>query len=304
MGKIFSYYNQNKKIIWIVILTVIAVISLIQVFNNYYKNKAKDESSSANNSTTTYNTNTYSVITQKDINEHTAQESDNLIKSFFDYCNNGEIEEAYNMLSTDCKEELYPTVNEFKEKYYNKIFTERRSYDTVLWINTNTRNTYRVEIMADLLATGQKDYMPIEDYYTVIIENEEYKLNISGYIGKKDVNISNSQNGINLTIVSRKIYMEYEKYEIKIENNTGSRLIFNTKQNTNSIYINDENGLQYISFLNELSSNELEILNGMTKTFNIRFNRGYKPSIDIKRIVFEDIKINNNEQTETIEIEM
>ena len=302
MNKIVSFYNQNKKTIWVVVLTIIAVFSLIQVFNNYYKNKAKDKSGSANNSTTTYSKNSYSVVTGQEINNNTAEKSSELIKSFIDYCNDGKVEEAYNMLSIDCKEELYPTINDFTEKYYKRIFIYYKSYDSTLWISTKKANTYRVEIMTDLLATGKKEATPIEEYYTIVSENEEYKININRYIGKEELNVSRSQNNINITILSRKTFMDYEKYEVKVENSTGEKLLFNTKQNVDSIYLNDENGLNYIAFLNEIANSELLVLNGDNKTLDIRFNRGYKPTIKIQRIVFNDIKINSKDETESIEI--
>jgi len=156
--------------------------------------------------------------------------------------------------------------------------------------------------MKDLLSTGQKDSMPIEDYYTIINEKGQYKLNISSYIGKKDINISNSQNNITVSIISKKIYMDYEIYEIKVENKTGNDLIFNTKENTKSMYIQDENELKYIAFLNEIADSEFEVINGSAKTFEIKFNRGYKPTISIEKIVFEDINI--NEQIINMEIDI
>ncbi len=302
MNKITRWYNQNKRIFWIVLLIIVGSILLTQVLNNYYKNKRKSEGSSTNISTTPYNTNNYSIVTQEKINESISEQSSNLIKEFLDYCNNGKVEEAYNLLSTDCKEELYSTIDEFKTKYYNRIFTEKKSYDSTLWINTNASNTYRIQIMSDLLATGESEYMPIEDYYTIINENEEYKLNISRYIGKQVLGISKTQNDITINVISRKLYMDYEKYEISVQNNTGSKLIFNTKQNSNSIYLQDENELKYIAFLNEITDSELMILNGSNKDITIKFNRGYKPNTNIRNIVFEDISINGEIKTIIVSI--
>ena len=144
--------------------------------------------------------------------------------------------------------------------------------------------------------------MPIEDYYTITTENGQYKLNISRYIGKEEINANKTQENITVNIISRKIYMDYEIYKISVKNNVGTDLIFNTKENTNSIYIQDENELKYIAFINEIQSTELEILNVITKTLEIKFNRRYKPTINIKKIVFNDIKI--KEQTKNLEIEL
>ena len=302
MNRIVRWYNQNRHIFWIVVAVVAGFILILQTLNNYYKNNTKEESSSTNISTTTYNNQNYSVVSQKEINKNTSQESINVIKNFFNYCNTGKINEAYNLLSIDCKQELYPTVDDFKEDYYNRIFTETKMYNSTLWISSSTRNTYRLEIMGDILATGETEYMPIEDYYTVTNENGEYSLSVSNYIGKEEINISKTQNNVTITILNKKMYMDYEKYEIKVENNTQERLILNTKQNTDSMYIQDKNNLKYIAFLNEISEYDLNILRGANKIYNIKFNRLYKPDIRIKKIVFDNMNVEN--QKLKIEVEL
>ena len=289
MSKIIRWYNQNRNIIWMTVLTVVGVIALIQTLNGFYKNNTKEESSSTNISTTTYNNPNYSVVSKTEINKTTSENSQEIIKNFFDYCNNGKIEEAYNLLSEDCKKELYPNLNIFKENYYNRIFTESKMYNSTLWISNGNKNTYRLEIMGDILATGSKETMPIEEYYTVVYENEEYKLNVSNYIGKEEINISKTQDNITIAILSKQSYIDYEKYEIEVKNGTLVRITLNTKENTDSMYIQDENGLKYVALLNEISEYDLEISRGLTKTYNIKFNRGYKPTINLEKILSEDI---------------
>lgn len=291
MNRIIRWYNQNRQIIWVGIAIVIGVIFLIQALNNYYKNNTKEESSSTDISTTTYNNPNYSVVSGKEINNVTSENSQAIIKNFFDYCNNGKVEEAYNLLSEDCKQKLYPTIQEFKEKYYSRIFTEYKMYNSILWISNGNKNTYRLEIIGDILATGKKEDMPIEDYYTVIKEDENYSLSINNYIEKQEINISKTQENIKIKILNKHIYMDYEIYEIEVENNAQKNIMLNTKENTDSMYIEDENDLKHIAFLNEISEYDLIILKGLKKTYDIKFNRTYKPNIDIQKIVFDDIKI-------------
>lgn len=304
MNILIRWYNQNRKMLWIVAFTIIAVIVLVQTLNNYYKNNTKEKSSSAGNSTTTYNTPNYSIITEKEINSDVSESSQKVIKNFFDYCNNNKIREAYNLLSEDCKEELYPNVNEFKQKYFDIVFTNTKTYSSNLWIANGNKNTYRLEIHGDILSTGKKEEMPIEEYYTVIYENGKYSLSIRGYIGKEDINISKSQNGIEVTVLSKQVYMEYEKYLVEIKNGSGTSIVLNTKEDSNSLYIEDENKLKYIAFLNEISDYDLDIQNGFTKKYDIRFNRSYKPNINIEKVVFDSIKIGQDSKTQKIEVDI
>lgn len=304
MNILIRWYNQNRKMLWIVVLTIIGVFALIQTLNNYYKNNTKEESSSTGNSTTTYNASNYSVVTGKEINTTLSENSQTIIKNFFDYCNNNNIQDAYNLLSEDCKKELYPNINEFKQKYFDIVFTNIKTYSSNLWISNAGKNTYRLEIHGDILGTGKKEEMPIEEYYTVIYDNGKYSLNINGYIGKEDINISKSQLGVDITILSKQIYMEYEKYLIKIKNNLREDVILNTKENPRSMYIEDENHVKHIAFLNEISTYDLNALSGFTKEIYIRFNRTYKPDIKINKIVFDSIKIGQDGKTKKIEIDI
>lgn len=299
-NNIIRWYNRNRKKVWIAILTVVGIIALLQTLNNYYERKPTKEFTSG--SSNSYNTNNYSVTTKEEISGTTSQVSNKLIQNFIEYCNNSKIDSAYNLLSTQCKEELYPTIDDFKTKYYSKIFSEQRTCNAILWTTSSSAHTYRIEIMSDLLATGKKDDMPIEDYYTIIYEDGKYKLNINRFVQKKDINISGIKNNITINIISKRIYIDYEIYVIEVQNNTGTKLIFNTKENLQSMYIEDENRLKHIAFLNEIPESELVILNGLTKTLEIKFNRGYKPIIEIQKIIFEDIK--SASETRKIEIEL
>ena len=302
MNILIRWYNQNRRMIWITVFTIIAVIALVQTLNNYYKNNTKEESSSAGNSTTTYNAPNYSIVTEKEINNSVSEASQDIIKNFFNYCNNNKIEDAYNLLSKECKDELYPNINEFKQRYFDIVFTNTKTYSSNLWIANGSKNTYRLEIHGDILGTGKKEEMPIEEYYTVIYDNGKYRLNINGYIGKEDINISKSQNGIEISIISKQVYMEYEKYLVEVKNSSGTNIVLNTKQDTDSLYIEDENHVEYIAFLNEISDYDLNIKNGFTKNYDIRFNRSYKPSVNIEKMVFDSIKIGQENKTQKIEV--
>lgn len=80
-------------------------------------------------------------------------------------------------------------------------------------------------------------------------------------------------------------------------------MLFNTNENSDSIYLKSQNGLKYLAFLNEIPKSKFEILNGTESTIEIKFNNAYKEDIEIEKIIFEDIKINDN-ANETMEIEI
>lgn len=303
MKKLLSKYNQNRKFIWIVVLSIIAIFSLIQILNLYYKNHPKE--STTNEAITKGVDEKYSVISQENISQESSNNSKDIINQFFQFCNTGNVEDAYNLLSSECREELYPNIEAFKTDYVEVYFNKYRTYNDTLWISSNGKNTYRLEIMGDILSSGQVDSMPIEEFYTVLKENGEYKLNIETYIGKEEINAyAQSENGVEVTVLNKKSYMEYEEYQIQVKNNTGNKIVFNTKDNIDSIYVEDANGLKYNARLYELNDSKLELSRGISTTFNIRFDKEYNPNIKTKKIVFDDINLIYEEKIERLEIEL
>ena len=115
MARLSRFYNQNRHIIWIIIVSAVLVFGIIRILNNIYKNKPIDSSST--NSTTTYNNDNYSIISRTEVSEQEVNETTNIVDEFIKFCNNKDISSAYNLLSKDCKETLYPTEEKFSKDY-------------------------------------------------------------------------------------------------------------------------------------------------------------------------------------------
>lgn len=312
MNGIVEFYNKNRHAIWITIVVIILIFGVIKTLNSSFKNSTKDKSSSTNNRTTTYNNENYSIISGTDVPKEVTNESTEIIDNFMRFCNEKDIESAYNLLSNDCKETLYPTVEEFKTNYVEKIFTTYRLYDKRAWANTDDTYTYSVKITEDLLSTGgNKDDMNIQDYYTLVKENGEYKLNINSYIGKKEIGKLKTENGIDFYVAKVENYIDYEIYVLRIKNNTKNDILLDSKKNTRTVYLKDTKNQTYVAFLNELSLDDITIKSGMTQTVRIKFNKTYNPQNIAKSINFTNVVLNyqeyldnTNSQFMQIEIEV
>jgi len=215
MNRLRRWYNKNRKIFWLTVFIAIVVINLPRVLNEYAKDKKKVSSSISNN-TTTYANESYSVISEEHVEEKTNEENTEIINNFVEYCNNGNVEEAYQLLSNNCKQKLYPTVNDFAEKYYNRNFKTRRIYNLQAWISNEDNYTYKIDLKEDMLATGNANSASKEDYYTIVYEDGEVKLNINRYIGNVEFNNSNESDNIKIEVLSKDIFMDYEIYNIKV----------------------------------------------------------------------------------------
>ena len=297
MNKLRRFFNKNFKSIYIVILAIVFILLGIQILNLSIKNdnaqRFKDEAQNRKYTEGTTAIGKYSVITQESIDESESKILVNTIENFINSCNSGKIVEAYNLISADCKEELYPTLDDFKI-YYKKIFSEKRDYKINLWYPDI--RLYKVEYMDDVMATGKINQSKIiEELYTVVLEDNKEKINISGFIGKSDINKSIKKDDIEISINYKKVFVDCEIYNITIKNNTKDTMILNSNEKNNTIYILGDNDTKYSAYVYELNSEEVRFMKYQTKTLNIKFAKNYLTNARIKQVVFSDI-IKNNEE--------
>ena len=142
-NKFIRYFNQNRLGVITTIIIILAVIALIQLLNSFAKQNEKEQyvnvinnTISSNQSTSNKSSNvlhTSSQITGDKITDTQAKSNQNLIANFIKLCNNKDANNAYTYLSANCKEELFPTVNDFKTQYIDKIFNNEKTYNIENW---------------------------------------------------------------------------------------------------------------------------------------------------------------------------
>lgn len=314
---LLRYYYQNKYKIWGVIAFIVLLILVIQVVNfmvtqmngqdsnNPISSNISSNTLINNKNTNSYLTNDKSAVTGEQINTTNLENARVIIENFISACNNGNIEEAYSYLSDDCKQELYTDVNQFKTLYYDAIFGGNKKNASIEnWI----LNTYKVDITEDIMATGNANGIKTQDYMTVVKNNDEIKLNINSFVGIEEINKEQTVENIKFTILNIKTYVDYEEYELQVENNTGNRILLDSQQNTKSIYVQDDNETEYYSYSNEILSEFLSINNGFSTRLTIKFYKSYSLDNPTSNIVFSDVILNYNDnigedvERQTIEI--
>ena len=109
------------------------------------------------------------------------------------------------------------------------------------------------------------------------------------------------KDGIKITVVSKNIYLNYEKYNVIVENKTGKEIMINTNEKRETINIQTQNGIKYGANMTDISNNLLKIEPYMSRNYIMRFNKNYNPDIDIDSVNFEDIVSDYNRDIYTPE---
>lgn len=295
MRRLRLFYQNNKEKIWKVLGIAILVFVLIRIANYYAKINNEEERQNRNNINNAISyTPSQSIISDSNISEEKSEKDVDIIEKFIEYCNNEQVSEAYQLLSENCKNEVFPTEEDFYNNYYKDIFTEEKSYDAELWSSSGL-TTYKIKILSNIMASGHVSNEYIEDYYSIVVENGESKLNIKNFINKVEINNTKSIENIDFTVLGKQYYIDYEIVEIEVKNNSDQKVVLDSKENTETVFIEDTSGVEYSWYGHEMPDNFLELESGQTRNLKIKFNKVYNPNRKDESIHFEDIQIEGEE---------
>lgn len=311
MNNFVRYYNQNRKMIWIVIFIIIFIYIVIQLLNNFYKrSNEREEVDNTTSSNTTmqkdYTSQSQAMVQGSISSEKNRDEFASLVDNFLEYCTNGQVTEAYSLLSNDCKELVYPSEKSFEQEYYATKFNTKKNYDFQLWSAVDSTYIYLVRIFDDMLSTGRiSDQNYIQDYVSVIQEDNVYRLNIGGYIKTKifqgfdefgeDSGVFEEVDNIRIMVRSVDSYMDYETYHLSISNYSENDILLSPTNSNEFIYLIDESENNIDAMLFELTEDDLMVASGETKSIDIRFSRSYSTELEVNRINFDNIIKNYGE---------
>lgn len=297
LRKFRIYYNNNKHKIWAVIGIIIFIYVIIRLINfGIRKNKEQQNMiENLNSAETTYlPSSKQPVISEKKIDEEELEKDTEIINKFVQYGNEKNVEKAYDLLSQDCKKEVYKTIDEFYEKYFKKIFDQTRNYDLETWDTNQNKIVYKMKYLNNIMATGKIEEEYIEDYITVVKDNKEKKLNINKYIGKTVVEKTTEKENIKIEVINKYTYYDYEEYEIIVTNNNNQTIILDTKNKTDTVYVKCKNGKKYRWFGNSISDEHLKLESNENQKIKIKFNKDYDSNNNANLMYFTDVQFNND----------
>lgn len=278
--------DRNGKLIFYGVLIIIGILFAIKSLNAYYE---KDEKIRKEQ-----------VIKNEIIKENQSKtpvtnyttESDSIkitITSFVNYCNNRELENAYKMLTDECKAAMFPTIEDFERIYINNIYNIKRTFDVTKWSVDGNKSTYLVTLYGDLLATGGTANST-QEYYTFVEEDDgNYKLNINNFIYGEARNLESTVKNIKIKIGNVDIYEDHEEVTVTITNNTSKKICLTGNTYRENIYLQNYSGMTYSSLNSEFDYEEIVMEPNSARTFIVGFNKVYSSTNKASFVVLSDV---------------
>ncbi len=288
--------NQNKLQIIIVIIAIIIVIGIIQTLNYFAKISNQEPNNSIANGNTTISEEDRTLspaISGSNTKTENAENYKKAIENFINLCNNQKPEQAYEMLSSECKETMFSKYQLFYNNYYRKNFSGEKTCTIQNW----TDSIFKVDLKDDVLSTGGASKNNIQDFITVVNSKGQYKLNINSYIGRKIINNETKSGNVTFRVLKKDINMKYETYYIEVENNENTDILLDNLDTAGTIYLQDKKQVKY-SYINEGITKELLRVKSKCKVqIAIKFSDSYISNRELTSIVFSKAQIENEDST-------
>ena len=283
--------DKNYKLIWYIVIAIVFVLFMIKAFNTYYEN---DEQIKKAQLIENQKKEDKTEVIEKVYNI-TSNSIEETMDSFVNYCNTRELENAYKMLTQECKDAMFPTLEHFEKIYVNKIYKIKRKYELERWTTEGNKSIYLVSLYGDILATGGVENL-VKEYYTFVkLDNGIYRLNINNYIYGEYRNLTNTDQGLTIKIGQVDVFNEYESVELTITNDTSKTVCLTGKKYSESIYLQDSKGLIYESLNSEFDQQQIILNPGTYRTFVVKFNKIYDVSDKKMFLTLSDVILDYEE---------
>ncbi len=278
------FLKKHKKKVILYILLVWLIIFMI---NLYIKNRPPQ----INPPMVTYEPHIPIMNTEQEVPEKYQEPIETIIDEYFRHCNNGEYEQAYNLITDECKENVYPTLEQFTS-YVKEVFEgKKKIYNIQSYSIVGNKYIYSIRILDDILANGTTDgYYYYEEKFVMIEENGEIKLSIGEFVEKKNLNLAAEDD--NMVIEITNVSMDYDtiEYEVKIRNKTDKYIVISDNMQSDEIVLDiggqtrRPNNMEYAYFF--ISPNSV-------KTQKLQFNKFYDDGLTPNNLTFKMIRVLN-----------
>lgn len=279
------FKNHSRKII--IILIVWAIILII----NFFVGKIDTEIEVDTN----YKPHE-AVMENEEVPEKLQNPIEELIGKFVENCNNKEYEAAFNLLSDDCKLNVFTDIDVFKQ-YVDSIFNTKKIYNIKNFSNKDNRYIYTVNILNDILASGlngEEDDDVYSEKYVVFEEDGKLKLSIREYIGRDELTYMYEDDYMKIKIESVDIKYDNIVYNLSIVNKSENYIVFADYSEDYEITLETSEGFKRVA--NDVLET-IDVMEGEKKNFNLKYTIFFDEDTKINDMLFDYIRIYKDKES-------
>lgn len=294
--KIRKFIKNHK---WKLVLIIIAW-SILAVISAILANKPNDIP------TTTYTPYEPIIENGETMPKKWEDEIENIIDQYISYCNNKEYEKAYEMISLNCRQKVYSTIEEFKA-YVDYVFKEPKIYTIQNYSNRDKVYIYRIRLFEDIMASGLTYSETLKYFEEKLVFTEKdgkLQLGVKEYVGDEEMDAVYEDQYMKITVSNKSISYDEETYTVKIQNKTENIVVLADNIEIGEIAIETPKGNKAMS---EENWRAIFVLPQSSNTFTLSFQNFYDEGLSTTGIVFHSVRIlrsySGQEETKEKELE-
>lgn len=221
--KLRHFLKKYQKLI----LVVIILWGLIFLLNLYLRNRIVEPVPS-----TTFEPHVSVINSAVSTPKHMQTTIEDMIEEYVGYCNEGNYQKAFNMLSEDCRKyEFDDDVQKFRKHVLVKMPTPKK-YSIQDYSNTKYGKqkvyVYEIKYTDDLLATGltNSTYTFTSEKITFYEDdNKEMQMNVGNYIYHEDIKSISENEYLKIDVMQKVVNYSIETYEVKFTNRSNYTVV-------------------------------------------------------------------------------
>ena len=283
-----NFFRIYGKMIAIVFIIWFAIFMI----NQYLKSRGKEIKLEKG-----HNLNAPVMDDTKSVPQKEQNKIREIADQYFNLCLSKNYDEAYNMLSEECKSYVYENnVDNFKE-YIDEIYDkENKIYSMQNYSNMGQTYIYVFTILDDIEATGTTGGFDIyEERIAFIKRDNTYKISSQNYIQNQKIEKEQEDSFIKVEIKSKDELYDQEKYNLKITNKTSGEVVIADAAGKEQVEL--VVGNQYRPAKNLIGGN-FYLEAGETKEMSFVFNKYFDDETEPSELRLNTVRIYNEDTGE------
>ena len=281
--KVIHFFRKNKRIIFFIVIIWLVIFLFNQLLKIYRPSTPIDNS---------YEPHISVMNPSEKVPEEMQTPIEDLIKEYVEHCNNNEFEEAYSMLSKDCRKYAFNYNVEDFRKYVMTKMPVPKLYDIQSYSILDNKYIYLVRYTDDFLATGltNEEYSYTEEKMVFTqLEDGTVEMSVGDFYGVEDIKTVAENEYIKIDIQKRILKYDTEEYIVKLTNRTKNVIVLADGLSE------DEINLQLPKEYRNIELEEPIILYGSeSKEFTLSFPKYVDDGDSSVSIIFNNIRVLND----------
>ena len=247
----FRHFVRKYQKIILVGLIICGLVFLLNLLMKHKVVKPQAERSFETHTSVMDSTTSTPKSMQKPIEE--------IVEEYVKYCNEGNYQKAFDLLSDDCKEYAFNNdIKAFMDHVLVKMPTPKKyalqDYSNMKY-NGRKLYIYEIKYLDDYLATGltNSTYKFTSERLT-FFEDEDgvFQMNVGNFIYHTDVKAISENDYLKLDVISKTVNYSIESYKVKLTNRSNYTIVISDGEETDEVVLKLNNEVRKLSDINDI----------------------------------------------------